>query len=198
MQPEILASDLVRPGGPEIEAARNAGITAAHTAPRGNVFLGQSAVINLAGDSPQQMVVRSPVAQYIGLQPLGGGQYPGSLMGVFASVRQMLLDTRRYREMNEIYERNPRGHKRPAQDKSRGVLPSWPNADRQRRTVTRDRTVLDLAREFNVRVHNQWSTSSDRLAAHLKAANVPCCFTSFPGAPTRRQPSCPESAPHFA
>src|SRR5687767_457059 len=34
MQPEILASDLIRPGGPEIEAARNAGITATHTAPR--------------------------------------------------------------------------------------------------------------------------------------------------------------------
>src|SRR6185295_586207 len=42
MQPEILASDLIRPGGNEIESARNAGITTAQTAPRGNVFLGQS------------------------------------------------------------------------------------------------------------------------------------------------------------
>ena len=112
MQPEILASDLIKPGGPEIEAARNVGITSAQTAPRGNVFLGQSAVINLAGDSPQQMIVRSPVALYVGLNPLGGGQYPGSLMGVFASIRQMLLDARRYQEANEIYERNPRGLKR--------------------------------------------------------------------------------------
>src|SRR5207245_8230252 len=102
MQPEILASDLIKPGGPEIESARSAGITAAQTAPRGNVFLGQSAIINLAGDTPQQMIVRSPVALYIGLTPLGGGQYPGSLMGVFASVRQMLLDARRYRELNDI------------------------------------------------------------------------------------------------
>ena len=30
--------------------------------PRGNVFLGQSAIINLAGDTPQQMIVRSPLA----------------------------------------------------------------------------------------------------------------------------------------
>src|SRR5205814_9065983 len=95
MQPEILASDIIRPGGTEIEAARNAGITTAQTAPRGNVFLGQSAVINLAGDLPQQMIVRSPVALYIGLTPLGGGQYPGSLMGVFSSVRQAFLDARR-------------------------------------------------------------------------------------------------------
>ncbi|MFN2491517.1 MAG: hypothetical protein ABR501_01360, partial [Pyrinomonadaceae bacterium] len=118
LQPEILASDIIRPGGTEIEAARNAGITSAQTAPRGNVFLGQSAIVNLAGDSPQQMIVRSPVALYIGLNALGGGQYPGSLMGVFSSVRQMLLDARRYREANEIYERNPIGLKRPDQDKS--------------------------------------------------------------------------------
>src|ERR1044072_3360427 len=50
----------------------------------------------LPAASPQAMIVRSPVALYIGLNPIGGGQYPGSLMGVFASVRQMLLDARRY------------------------------------------------------------------------------------------------------
>ncbi|HVF67094.1 MAG TPA: hypothetical protein VM914_05505, partial [Pyrinomonadaceae bacterium] len=112
LQPELLAADILRPGGAEIEAARNAGITAAQTAPRGNVFLGQSAVINLWGDSPQQMLVRSPVAVYVGLTPLGQGQYPGSLMGVLSSVRQMLLDARRYKEANEIYERSPRGLRR--------------------------------------------------------------------------------------
>src|SRR5688572_12117924 len=193
MQPEILASDLIRPGGPEIEAARNAGITAAHTAPRGNVFLGQSALINLAGDSPQQMVVRSPVAQYIGLQPLGGGQYPGSLMGVFASVRQMLLDTRRYREMNEIYERNPRGQKRPAQDKSleallpvvAGRMPIVMQADSEREIER----VLDLAREFNVRVIINGGRQADRVAARLKSANIPVLLSlNFPRRTTAASP----------
>ncbi|HEY5838921.1 MAG TPA: amidohydrolase family protein [Pyrinomonadaceae bacterium] len=193
MQPEILASDLIRPGGPEIEAARNAGITAAHTAPRGNVFLGQSALINLAGDTPQQMIVRSPVAQYIGLQPLGGGQYPGSLMGVFASVRQMLLDTKRYREMNEIYERNPRGQKRPAQDKSleallpvvAGRMPIVMQADSEREIER----VLDLARDFNVRVIINGGRQADRVAARLKAANVPVLLSlNFPRRTTAASP----------
>ena len=193
MQLEILASDLIRPGGPEIEAARNAGITTAHTAPRGNVFLGQSALINLAGDTPQQMVVRSPVAQYIGLQPLGGGQYPGSLMGVFASVRQMLLDTRRYREMNEIYERNPRGQKRPAQDKSleallpvvAGRMPIVMQADSEREIER----VLDLAREFNVRVIINGGRQADRVAARLKSANIPVLLSlNFPRRTTAASP----------
>lgn len=185
LQPEILASDILRPGGPEIEAARNAGITTAQTAPRGNVFLGQSAVINLAGDSPQQMIVRSPVALYVGLNPIGGGQYPGSLMGVFSSIRQMLLDARRYREANEIYERNPRGLRRPEQDKSLAAL--LPVLDRRMPVVMqadREREIeraLDLAQEFNLQLIINGGQEADRVAARLKAMNVPVLLSlNFP------------------
>ncbi|MDT5269870.1 MAG: hypothetical protein QOH49_2056 [Acidobacteriota bacterium] len=185
LQPEILAADIIRPGGPEVEAARNAGITAAQTAPRGNVFLGQSAVINLAGDTPQQMIVRTPVALYVGLNPIGQGQYPGSLMGVFASVRQMLLDARRFREANEIYERNPRGIRRPEQDKSLAALlpvlarqmPVVMQADRAREIER----ALDLAQEFNLNLVINGGMEADRVAARLKAANVPVLLSlNFP------------------
>ncbi|MFH3651576.1 hypothetical protein WAH63_20945, partial [Acinetobacter baumannii] len=86
------------PGGEQIEAARSAGITAALTVPREGIFIGQSALINLAGETPQQMVVRSPIALHVGFTPLRGGTYPSSLMGVFAAIRQMLLDAQRYDE----------------------------------------------------------------------------------------------------
>src|SRR5438270_1527953 len=185
LQPEILASDILRPGGPEIEAERNAGITSAQTAPRGNVFLGQSAVINLAGDTPQAMIIRSPVALYVGLSPLGGGQYPGSLMGVFASVRQMLLDARRYREANEIYERNPRGLRRPELDKSLAAL--LPVLDRRMPVVMqadREREIeraLDLAQEFNIKMIINGGQEADRVAARLKALDVPVLLSlNFP------------------
>lgn len=197
MQPEILAADIIRPGGTEIEAARNAGITAAQTAPRGNVFLGQSAVINLAGDTPQQMIVRSPVALYIGLSPLGGGLYPGSLMGVFSSVKQALLDARRYREANEIYDRNPRGLKRPEQDKSlaallpvlAGRMPIVMQADREREIER----ALDLAREFNIQLIINGGLEADHVAARLKAANVPVLLSlNFP---KRTAAASPEAEP---
>ena len=197
MQPEILAADIIRPGGTEIDAARNAGITTAQTAPRGNVFLGQSAVINLAGDTPQQMIVRSPVALYIGLSPLGGGNYPGSLMGVFSSVRQALLDARRYRETNEIYERNPRGMKRPEQDKSlaallpvlAGRMPVAMQAEREREI---DR-ALDLAREFNIQLIINGGLEADHDAARLKAMNVPVLLSlNFP---KRTAAASPEAEP---
>jgi imidazolonepropionase-like amidohydrolase len=197
LQPEILASDIIRPGGPEVEAARNAGITAAQTAPRGNIFLGQSAVINLAGDTPQQMIVRTPVALYVGLNPIGQGQYPGSLMGVFSSVRQMLLDARRFREANEIYERNPRGLRRPEQDKSLAALlpvlarqmPVVMQADRAREIER----ALDLAQEFNLNLVINGGLEADRVAARLKAANVPVLLSlNFP---RRTAAASPEADP---
>jgi imidazolonepropionase-like amidohydrolase len=193
LQPELMAADIIRPGGAEIEAARNAGITAAQTAPRGNVFLGQSAVVNLSGDSPQAMIVRSPVALYVGLTPLGQGQYPGSLMGVITSVRQMLLDARRYKEANEIYERNPRGLRRPEQDKSLAAMlpvlarqmPIVMQADREREIVR----ALDIAQEFNIQMVINGGTEADRVADRLKAQNVPVLLSlNFPRRTTAPSP----------
>ncbi|HWW77606.1 MAG TPA: amidohydrolase family protein, partial [Pyrinomonadaceae bacterium] len=197
LQPEILAADIIRPGGPEVEAARNAGITTAQTAPRGNIFLGQSAVINLAGETPQQMIVRTPVALYVGLNPIGQGNYPGSLMGVFSSVRQMLLDARRFREASDIYERNPKGLRRPEQDKSLAAL--LPVLDRKMPVVMQaDRVreierALDLAQEFNFNLVINGGLEADRVAARLKAANVPVLLSlNFP---RRTANASPEADP---
>src|SRR5215813_2210784 len=108
LQPEIQAADYVRPGGDQIDNARNAGITTALTAPRTGIFIGQSALIDLAGDSAQEMIVRSPVALHVGFTSLRG-VYPGSLMGVFSAIRQAFLDAQRYDEAQKIYARSPRG-----------------------------------------------------------------------------------------
>ena len=193
LQPEVLASDIIRPGGSEVEASRNAGITTALTAPRGAVFLGQSAIINLAGDTPQTMILRTPVALHVGLTPLGGGQYPSSLMGVLTTIRQMLLDAQRYRESIEIYERNPRGLRRPDVDKSMTALqpvlarqmPVVMQADREREIAR----ALDIAQEFNLRIIIAGGAEADKHAARLKAQNVPVLLTlNFPRRMTAQSP----------
>jgi imidazolonepropionase-like amidohydrolase len=197
LQPEILASDVVRPGGEQIEAARNAGLTAALTAPREGIFMGQSAVINLAGETSQAMIVRSPVALHVGFTPLRTGTYPGSLLGVYAAVRQMLLDAGRYREANAVYEKNPRGIRRPDQDKSLAALlpvlsrqmPVVMYADRQR-DIER---ALDLAQEFNLRLIIAGGAESWRVAERLAAAKVPVLLSL--NYPRRTTAETPEADP---
>ena len=121
LQPETLVEDVIKTGGADVDSARNAGFTTALTLPRSGIWIGQSALINLAGDTPQQMIVRSPVAMHVGFTPLRG-TYPGSLMGVFATLRQMMLDAQRYRDSWQIYEHSPRGVRRPDTDRS---LAAW-------------------------------------------------------------------------
>ena len=197
LQPEILASDIVRPGGEQFEAARNAGLTAALTSPREGIFMGQSAFINLSGETPQQMIVRAPVALHVGFTPLRTGTYPGSLLGVFAAIRQMMLDAARYREANAVYEKSPRGVRRPDQDKSLEALgpvlarqmPVVMYADRQR-DIER---ALDLAQEFNLRLIIAGGAESWRVAERLAAAKVPVLLSL--NYPRRTTAETPEADP---
>ncbi|HEX8178328.1 MAG TPA: amidohydrolase family protein, partial [Pyrinomonadaceae bacterium] len=192
LQPELAAAELLRAGGEQIEAARNAGLTAALTVPREGIFVGQSALVNLAGDTPQQMIVRAPVALHIQFTPLRGG-YPGSLMGVFAAIRQMFLDAQRMREWQTTYARNPRGVRRPEQDRSleallpvlAGQMPVIMYADRQREIER----ALDLAQEFKLKAIIAGGADAWRVADRLAAAKVPVLLSlNFPRRTTALNP----------
>jgi len=196
LQPEVMVEDVIRPGGNEIESARNIGITTALTSPRTGIWMGQSALINLSGDTPQAMIVRSPVAMHVGFTPLRG-TYPGSLMGVFATLRQMMLDAQRYRDSMQIYERNPRGIRRPDTDRSlaalvpviEGRMPvvMLVNSERE---ITR---ALDLASEFKLRLIVAGGRESDRVAERLAKQNVPVLLSL--NLPRRTTAALPEADP---
>lgn len=190
LQPENLAVDAIQPGGAQIEAARSAGITSALVAPREGIFIGQSAFINLAGETTQQMIVRSPVALHVGFTPLRGS-YPGSLMGVFAALRQMLLDAGRLREANQVYARNPRGIRRPEQDRSLVAL--FPVLAREMPVIMHANTereigrALDLAQEFNLRAIISGGAESWKVTERLR--DVPVLLSlNFPRRTTAQVP----------
>ena len=196
LQPEVMAEDTIRAGGNEIESSRNVGLTTALTAPRSGIWMGQSALINLSGETPQQMIVRSPVAMHVSFTPLRGG-YPGSLMGVFAQLRQMMLDAQRYRESVQIYERNPRGIRRPETDRSLAAL--LPVLDgrmpvvmlaNSEREITR---ALDLAAEFKLKLIIAGGREADRVADRLAKQNVPVLLSL--NLPRRTTAAMPEADP---
>lgn len=185
LQPELLAVDLLQPNATQIEASRSAGITTALTAPREGILMGQSALINLAGEQAQRMIVRAPVALHVGFTPLRTGGYPGSLMGVFSALRQMFLDTQRYREAQAIYEKNPRGLRRPEQDKSLAAL--IPVLAREMPVVMQANTereilrALDLAQEFKLRLIIAGGSESWKVAERLREQDVPVLLSlNFP------------------
>src|SRR6185312_5869293 len=196
LQPEVMVEDVIRPGGNEIESARNIGITTALTSPRTGIWMGQSALINLEGETPQQMIVRSPVAMHVGFTPLRG-TYPGSLMGVFATLRQMMLDAQRYRDSMQIYERNPRGTRRPDTDRSLAAL--IPVVDGRMPVVmiaNSEREInraLDLASEFKLKLIIAGGQDADQVADRLAKQDVPVLLSL--NLPRRTTAALPEADP---
>src|SRR5712664_3300515 len=106
-----------------VETWRSAGFTTVLCAPKGGMFPGQASLLNLAGERNGDMVVKSPVAVPVSLQPVGNfASFPGSMMGSLAYVRQVWLDTEWSTKAQAIYEKNPRGIARPPYDRTEEAL----------------------------------------------------------------------------
>jgi len=118
------AADEVSLTDKRIESWRSAGFTTVVSAPKGGFFPGQAAVLDLAGERAGDLVVKSPVAIPVSVQPMGGfgSGFPDSLMGGLSYVRQVWLDTEWSTKAAAIYEKNPRGVERPRYDRTEAAL----------------------------------------------------------------------------
>jgi imidazolonepropionase-like amidohydrolase len=106
-----------------VETWRSAGFTTVVSTPKGGMFPGQAALLDLAGERNGDMVVKTPVAVPVSLQPTGNfGSFPGALMGSIAYVRQVWLDTEWSTKAQAVYEKNPRGVARPPYDRTEEAL----------------------------------------------------------------------------
>jgi imidazolonepropionase-like amidohydrolase len=184
LRPEGAAADDLKSGELQFESNRNAGFTTVLTVGRTGIFNGQSAVIDLAGDSVSAMIIKSPFAEHISFTTVRG-QYPVSLLGTFSALRQMLLDAQRLQEIQKMYAANPRGIKRPDADKSLEALipvlnrqiPVVFNASREIEIVR----ALDLAKEFNLKAIIAGGQEAWKVADRLKAQDVPVLLSlNFP------------------
>jgi hypothetical protein len=107
-----------------IETWRNGGFTTVVSAPKGGIFPGQAAVLDLAGERAGDLVVKSPVAIPVSFQTSGGfgGGFPSSIMGTLAYIHQVWLDTEWSINAQTVYEKNPRGTARPRYDRTETAL----------------------------------------------------------------------------
>lgn len=195
LQPEVTALALLKDDA-DYGAAQAAGFAAALTAPATGYFVGQSAVISLRNGDVQDIMIKSPVAMHVAFQGGrggGGGGYPGSLMGVFAALRQMLLDAQRYGQLQAAYAANPRGMARPENDPSLAALqpvlagktPVVLAANSQREIER----ALNLAKEFKLRAIIAGGQEAHLVAGRLKSENVPVLLSvDFPRRPAAASP----------
>jgi len=159
IRPETDAANVLELEDDAVEALREIGITAALAVPRRGVLRGQSAlVVTSDAEHTRRAVLASGVAQHAAneLQPNpDAAEYPTSLMGVIALLRQTFYDAQWYRDVQAYYAANPTVE-RAAENSALAALA--PVIGRTQRLIYTTDDELDYARvraleaEFNLDV----------------------------------------------
>jgi len=120
--PDTLAIRNVKISDDDADARRAIGVTTIVTTPAAGIFNGQSVALNLGSGSVGSSAVRSPAAVQVSFNPRPAWTYPDSLMGVIAYIRQTLMDAQQHAAASAVYQRNPAGLRRPAENPSLEAL----------------------------------------------------------------------------
>ena len=210
VQPHALAARRVRVDSPDLARLAAAGITSVLAVPPGEVFKGQSALVNVVApdDEPQiggladerlgRIVVRTPVALHVAVPTRPpGNAYPESLMGVIALVRQTFLDAQHYQLEQARYARTKTGVERPTYDEALDAL--QPSLARrvpvvfEARLDREIRRALALAREFQLDPIIDDALEAGALATELKQAGARVVFSlNYPTRATALAPDADE------
>ncbi len=113
--PEYRAVRDYSPKDKTLAPLRALGFTAGVIVPPRGIIRGTSALVALSDENPNDLVIRPDVFQHIVFETRGGDEraYPGSLMGVIASVRQSFFDAHHYALDHADYQKHPQDRKRP-------------------------------------------------------------------------------------
>src|SRR5260370_12299624 len=156
---------------------RNMGFTTVLSIPRDGLWQGSSALVNLAGNTAADMIVRTPVAMHVSFAT-ARGSYPSSLMGAIAILRQSLVTAQQYREAVALYEKaGGSGIPRPRYDAVSvallpvldGKTPVVFKAD----TAQQIRRAIRFADEFKLRPIIYGGAEAWRVSALLKERDIP-------------------------
>lgn len=168
---------------------RNMGFTTVLSVPRDGLWQGSSALVNLAGATAADMIVRTPVAMHASFAT-ARGSYPSSLMGAFAILRQSLVTAQQYREAVALYEKaGGSGIPRPRYDAvSVALLPvldgKTPVAFKAE-TAQQIRRAIRFADEFKLRPIIYGGAEAWRVSALLKERDIPVLLDLALKAPAR-------------
>ncbi|MCC6906351.1 MAG: amidohydrolase family protein [Phycisphaerales bacterium] len=174
-----------------IEALHKIGFTAAQIVPDRGIFRGAAATIALreAGSDP---IVHQPIGPQVIQFETGGwnsDEYPGSLIGAVALVRQTLIDAEWYRHCVEMYRLNPINIEAPAPADALYAL-RFVVRQRQQPVLFNTESELDLFRaarlseEFDLNLMVRGSGAEYLRLGDVLETNLPIILPiNFPKAP---------------
>lgn len=188
---ELDAGTEFAPDRAAAEKLRSQGFTLALAAPQRGIFRGASALVQLGEGATSDLIVKRNVTQNVAFETAGGfgagGQYPNSLMGAIALIRQTWYDADWYRKAWESYNKNP-NQPRP---ESNNALAALQDALLRRQSVVMNvddelnfLRAAKIGKEFNLNLIIRGSGYEYRRLDAIKATKLPVIVPlNFPEAP---------------
>lgn len=178
----------INPASQLIPVTRVEGVTTVLTSPGGGLIAGQAVVIDLAGATVEEMIVRPQAAMVanVAAKQAGGG----SRAGAMARLRRLFDDALEYDRRRADYRRDQMQElSAPPADLEallpvlRGRLPLAVQADRQ----SDIENALQLARDYRLRLVIAGGAEAWEVADRLAAARVPVVLIPLTNIPSYTQ-----------
>jgi imidazolonepropionase-like amidohydrolase len=169
-------SEGLNPASMLIPVTRIEGVTTALATPLGNLVAGQAVMIDLAGNTIEAMLVKSPVGIVADLSESGKGEAGGSRAGVADRLRRAFRDALEYERRRADFNRAQMPPLAESAPDLEALLPMLHGqeafiANANRRSDIE--TALRLAREFKLKLVLAGAQEAWQLAAELARAGVP-------------------------
>ena len=159
-----------------IPVTRIAGITTAVTRPSGSLIAGQGAMIDMLGNTIEQMSIVSPVGMFASMSENARGTVGGPRAAITMRLREVLEDARAYARNRQAFERGEtreysasRLDMEALQPVLAGRLPLVLEAHR----ASDIQLALRIAREYDLRLVLTGGTEAWMVADDLARARVP-------------------------
>jgi len=177
----------INPASMLIPVTRMEGVTTGLLVPSGRFVAGQSAIVDFAGETMEQMIVRSPFGMHVTLDESSREAGDGSRAGTLARLRQLLTDAREYGRRRADFERAamrplaaPAAELEALQPVLAGRMPLVVTAHR----VFDIRNALRVGREFNLRIILAGAAEGWEIADEIARAQVPVLVTPLSNIPS--------------
>ena len=155
MRSHLKASEFYTPNEKELDGLRKLGFTTAHLAPNGGIFQGHSSLVNI---HKKPKVLSNDIAQVVEFKSGGWGakEYPTSLLGAIAFIRQGLIDAKWYDKAQGIISKYPDGNEQIEFDQSLSAIGSSINRSKPFIFETKNELYIDraynIANEFKLKL----------------------------------------------
>jgi imidazolonepropionase-like amidohydrolase len=176
VQAAFNVSEGLNPRSMVIPVTRIAGITTAVTRPSGSLISGQGAMIDMAGNTVEQMTVVSPVGMFASISENARGTVGGPRAAISMRLREVLEDARAYARNRQAFERGDTrdfSASRLDLEALQSVLAGRQPLVLEAHRASDIQLAIRIAREYGVRLVVTGGTEAWMVADDLARARVP-------------------------